>query len=190
MYYERFTKKVSRYATTVMRKNAEKDYEYRMENGYPFNPYELRTDFIVTLNKDGILSLYTDVYEFTGGAHGNTLRYADIWYTGSGFPAIASEFFPKGTNYKRLLTDFATKEAAAQIAAGTSMYFDDYPDLIKKSFSKDNIYLTPAGMALFYQQYEIAPYSEGIPVFITPYNSESGPSLPECQKQKVMEVSK
>ncbi len=180
-YYERFAKKLLRYVNTVLAENAMSDYEYRSENGFPFFPYELRSDFTVTLNKEGFLSLYTDVYEFTGGAHGNTRRFADIWHSDSGFPASVSDFFPRGANYKRLLTDEATAEAARQMEEGTFMYFDNYPELIKKNFSKQNIYLTESGMALFFQQYEIAPYSSGIPVFVAAYNSETGPFPPECR---------
>ncbi len=180
-YYERFAKKLLRYVNTVLRENALSDYEYRTENGFPFFPYELRSDFALSFNKEGVLSLYTDVYEFTGGAHGNTRRFADIWYGDTGFPAAVSDFFPKGANYKKLLTDVAIREASAQMEAGTSMYFDDYPRLIIKNFSNRNIYLTDSGMALFYQQYEIAPYAEGIPVFVVPYNGETGPFQPDCK---------
>jgi len=179
-YYERFTKKLLRYADTKLRKAAEEQYQYSMDNMFPFNPFELRSDFFITYNRDNILSLYTDVYEYRGGAHGTTLRFADIWHVSIGCPASPAEFFPEGTNCKRLLTNAATQMASQQLSEGTAMYFDDYAVLIKKNFSSANIYLTESGMALFYQQYAIAPYAEGIPVFIIPYNEEAGPSLPPC----------
>lgn len=179
-YYEHFTKELIYYCNDKLKPSAIEELKYRTENGYPFNPYELRSDFTVTYNKDGLLSLYTDVYEYTGGAHGNTHRFADMWHTAIGLPASVLEFFPKGTKIKKVLTDAAAAIAAEQILAGTDMYFDDYPTLMKKEFSYSNIYITETGLALFYQQYAIAPYAEGIPVFITPFDNVNGPFMPYC----------
>lgn len=181
-YYERFAKKLLRYASTKLRRAAEEQYQYSEENMFPFNPFELRSDYYISYNKDNILSLYIDVYEYRGGAHGTTLRFADIWIVSLGCPASPAEFFPEGTNYKRLLIDEAAHMASQHISEGTAMYFENYEALIKKHFSTANIYLTESGMALFYQQYAIAPYAEGIPVFIIPYDEEKGPSLPPCPK--------
>ena len=181
-YYERFTRKLLRYINTKLRQAAEEQYRYSEENMFPFIPFELRSDFSVTYNHDNVLSLYTDVYEFRGGAHGSTLRFADIWLVSEGSPASPGEFFPEGTNYKKLLINEATELAAQKMAEGTAMYFEDYVALIRKNFSSANIYLTESGMALFYQQYAIAPYVEGIPVFIIPYNAETGPGLPPCEQ--------
>jgi len=180
LYYERFTKKLLRYINTKLRRAAEEQYKYSEENMFPFIPFELRTDFSLTYNRDNILSLYTDLYEFRGGAHGSTLRFADIWFVSQGCPASPAEFFPEGTNYKKLLINKAIEMASRRMAEGTAMYFEDYETLIRKNFSSANIYLTETGMALFYQQYAIAPYVEGIPVFIVPYDEERGPSLPPC----------
>lgn len=188
-FYAHFTKTLQHHANTGLKKTAKEDYEYRKENGFPFFPYELRSDFTVTFNNKGLLGLYTDVYEYTGGAHGNTRRFADIWYTYSGLPATAADFFPKGTNIKKLLTDAAKAEAAAEISAGTGVYFDNYTELIKKYYSAQNIFLQENGLSLFYQQYEIAPYSEGIPVFTVPYNELTGPTIPECPPKSMLGIS-
>mgnify|MGYP000847677751 FL=1 len=180
-YYERFSRKLLRYINTKLRKAAEEQYKYSEENMYPFNPFELRSDFTITYNKNNILSLYTEVYEFRGGAHGSTLRFADIWIVSYGSPVSPAVFFPEGTNYKKLLLDEAIQMATQRMTEGTAMYFSEYEVLMRKNFSTANIYLTESGMALFYQQYAIAPYVEGIPVFIIPYNEETGPSLPPCE---------
>ncbi len=179
-YYDHFTKELIYYCNNKLKPAAIEDLKYRTENGFPFIPFELRSDYTVTYNKGNLLSLYTDVYEYTGGAHGSTLRFSDMWHTPIGLPASVIEFFPRGTRIKKVLTDAATAMAAEQIAAGTDMYFDDYPALIKKNFSYSNIYITETGLALFYQQYDIAPYAEGIPVFVIPFDNEKGPFMPYC----------
>ena len=49
------------------------------------------------------------------------------------------------------------------------MYFDDYQDLIKKNFNPQSFYLTPNGLVIYYQQYEVGPYAAGIIEFTIPY---------------------
>ncbi len=154
------------YAKRTLLPAAVNDYKYRMENGFPFFPYEAVYTYTVTWNEGRCLSLFTELYEYTGGAHGYTTRYGDTWRTSSGWPMEMARFFPKGTHYRKLLTDNAAAIATEQIAEGTGAYFDDYPKLIRKYFRSRNFYITKEGLALFYALYTIAPYSSGIPVFI------------------------
>lgn len=46
-------------------------YLQAVENGYPVMVYEVIAEFTVTYNQNCALSLYTDQYIFTGGAHGS-----------------------------------------------------------------------------------------------------------------------
>ncbi len=55
-------------------KEAIQTYKYNKENGYPIMVYEVYHTFDITLNRKYIVSLYTDEYIFSGGAHGNTIR--------------------------------------------------------------------------------------------------------------------
>lgn len=56
------------------------------------------------------------------------------------------------------------------MAENPGVYFDDYRKLIAQYFNEEQYYLTPQGVAIYYQQYEIAPYSTGIVVFTVPYD--------------------
>jgi hypothetical protein len=49
-------------------------------------------------------------------------------------------------------------------------YFENYRELIIKYYNPQNYYLTPTALAIYFQQYEIAPYAAGIIVFEIPYN--------------------
>lgn len=149
------------------------EYKDAVEHGYPFRPYEVVTQFTVTLNNGALLSIYTDKYIYTGGAHGNTTRVSENWDAQTGWFREMRSFFPRMANYKRILTQNATAIAADQMAAGTHFYFDDYPALIRKYFNRHSFYMSPEGMNTFYGQYEIAPYSEGIPVFLYPLPQET-----------------
>ena len=66
------------------------------------------------------------------------------------------------------------KEINAQIAKqnenGTGAYFPDYCSLILETINFDSYYLTPKGIVIYFQQYDIAPYSSGLPEFLIKLN--------------------
>ncbi len=57
-----------------------------------------------------------------------------------------------------------------QIAKDPSGYFDNYPPLVAGTFNKNSFYCTDEGIVVYFQQYDIAPYSSGIPEFPLPYS--------------------
>ncbi len=52
----------------------------------------------------------------------------------------------------------------AQNAAGTGAYFDNYRELVPQTFNPAQFYLTPEGLTVYFQQYDIAPYASGFHV--------------------------
>ncbi|NLA85876.1 MAG: DUF3298 and DUF4163 domain-containing protein [Clostridiales bacterium] len=164
-YYRHIAKTLMRKARNELFPDAVDEFRYATESGFPFRPFETVMKYDVTYNTTEILSLYYDVYEYTGGAHGITKRYGDTWRSPSGWFLELADFFPRGTNYKRLLIDNATTIAAKQTAEGTHSYFDNYRKLIRKHFSPTKFYIFSDGIAVFYDQYSIAPGYEGTPVF-------------------------
>lgn len=167
-YYRHLAKTLMRKAQRDLLPEAIDEWRYSVENSYPFRPFDTVMKYTVTTNDDDILSLYYDVYEYTGGAHGTTKRFGDTWRSSTGWFVELGDFFPRGVNYKRILTDNAVKIAARQIAEGTHQYFDHYPKLIKKYFSPQKFFILPGNIAIFYDQYAIAPGYEGTPVFEYP----------------------
>jgi hypothetical protein len=167
-YYRHIAKTLMKKAQSELLPEAVDEWKYALENSYPFRPFETVMKYTVTMNDSDILSLYYDVYEYTGGAHGVTKRFGDTWRASTGWFLELADFFPRGVNYKRLLIDNAVKTAALQKAAGTHQYFDDYPKLIKKYFSPTKFYIQPEDITIFYDQYAIAPGYEGNPVFDYP----------------------
>lgn len=145
------------------------NYKYAQINDFPFNPYEAYMEYTVTYNENCFLSVYVDKYEFTGGAHGNTVRSSDTWELCSGMKLPLYCFFKPETNYRHLLTEEIIKQAEYNLNQNPNIYFDDYKSLILKNFNQNSFYLTPQGMVIYYQQYDIAPYSTGIVEFLIPY---------------------
>lgn len=164
-YYRHIAKTLMRKAHNELLPAAVEEWRYAVENGFPFREFESVMKYTVTYNVSDVLSLYYDIYDYTGGAHGITKRFGDTWRASTGWFLELADFFTRGTNYKRLLIDNAIATAAKQMAEGTHQYFDNYRKLIRKYFSATKFYILTAGIASFYDQYSIAPGYEGTPVF-------------------------
>lgn len=149
------------YARNELYKSAIETYKYNKENGFPVMVYELVNAFDVTYNDNFIVSLYMDRYEFTGGAHGNTIRSSQNWNLRTGRQLPLSYFYPNNPNY---VVDIL-KSIISQIKENPENYFDNYCELVLENFNLDNYYVTAQDVVIYFQQYDIAPYSSGIPTF-------------------------
>lgn len=145
-------------------------YKESIANNYPVRPFEAVMKYSAPFNTCGLLSLYYDRYEFTGGAHGNTVRKSDTYNLNNGRVLPLAAFFPRGFDYREYFIGQILTEAK-KIMEVNPVFFENYEELIVKNFNPDNYYLTPNGYAIYYQQYEIAPFSTGIVVFEIPYDA-------------------
>lgn len=152
---------------------AVKEYLNSTAQHYPFRPYQVVQNFEVTFNRGSLLSIYYDRYEYTSGAHGNTIRYADTFMTNVGKHMKLEDFF-EDSYYKSVIFEYITQEIKKQKDEGNSYYFDDYMKNVFRYFDENNYYLTEGGIAIFYQLYTIAAYAAGIPVFIIPFEEFGG----------------
>lgn len=157
-----------RYAKCLY-KQAIKGYTESQDNSYPFREYSAYMEYTITYNENCFLSMYFDKYEFTGGAHGSTVRASDTWELCQGTHLSLESFFEPLTDYTRLLNDEIIKQAE-NIQKSQNIYFDEYKLLIIKNFDDNSFYLSPSGITIYYQQYDIAPYSTGIVEFTIPYS--------------------
>lgn len=153
------------YVSSDLYQQAIATYKESQENGFPFRLYEAVLQYEITYNQHCHLSLYRDQYMFTGGAHGGTVRTSDTWNLMSGCNIPLSAFLPADQDYRTSLIDQITE----QVNENPEIYFEDYQALIEKYFNEEHYYLTSSGVAIYYQQYEIAPYATGIVVFTIPY---------------------
>lgn len=147
--------------------SAVEEYEYSEKNGFPIRMFEADVNYIITYNKDCTLSLYFDRYEYNGGAHSRTIRFSDTWGIEDSHRIPLEEIYPA---YNLYITDIISGEITAQIKSGAGWYFDDYQKNVGQYFDPENFYLKPDGLAVYFQEYEIAPYSSGIPEFTIPYS--------------------
>lgn len=158
-------------------KMAVQDATDAVENGFPVKEYEFLKTFDVTCNEECVLSLYHDTYVYSGGAHGNTERTSETWRFPEGRKITLESLMPKGAHYRAAII----ARIIAVISRNPEPYFDDYKKLVIESFKPESFYLTPDGIAFYFQQYEIAPYSSGIPVFEFSYDA-IGAVKPRCPR--------
>lgn len=159
------------YASNYLYQQAIDAYKDSQKSGFPFHAYDAVMQYETSYNQHCHLSLYRDQYEFTGGAHGNTIRASDSWSLLNGRNIPLSCFFYPGQNYREFLIEQIIQQADQQMQQNPGIYFEDYRALIAQYFDEKSYYLTPSGVAIYYQQYEIAPYATGIVVFTVPYET-------------------
>ena len=147
------------------------------ESGGALPEWQITLDTVITLQRGGILSLYTDTVERTGG-HRTVLRRSDTWDLSDGSPVPVGRFFPRGIHWRQKLLRAAADQIRQQQEQGIALYHPDWRRRLRTAFSGDRFYLTEQGLCLFYQMYAIAPAAEGVPVFLLPYDVEAGPRLP------------
>lgn len=161
--------KLEIYIKNHLYKEAKELYDYNTSNGYPVMVYEIILQYNITYNENYIVSLYYDQYEFTGGAHGNTIRTSQNWDLRVAKQFTLSYFYPNNHYYIIDILKEINNQIKKQLQAGTNYYFDNYCELVLDTFRLQNYYLTSNSVAIYFQQYDIAPYSSGIPVFYISY---------------------
>jgi hypothetical protein len=172
-----------RYIQKVLYQDAVSDYKDRGKEDFPFNQYEALEDFTVTYNRNCLISLYFDRYQYTGGAHGLTTRTSDTWDIRSARRISLGFLFPKGEDYSVMLQEIIIQQIQKQISDGEDIYFEDYEKLVHETFNEESFYLTPDALVIYFQQYDIAPYASGIREFAIPYE-EIPIRLPGCRNFK------
>lgn len=141
-------------------------YKASIENNFPYRTFEALQVFKITYNRACILSLYFDRYEYTGGAHGSTVRSSETWNLQRAGRITLDELYTCPGDYR----DYLFRQIKLQIEQDPSIYFEDYEKLMVETFNKNSFYCTRQGIVIYYQQYDIAPYASGIREFPISYS--------------------
>lgn len=155
------------------------EYEYSVAHNYPIREFEAYVNYEVTYNQNCAISLYFDQYEYSGGAHGLTVRDSDTWNLLKSMRMNLTDFYPNNPNYMEQIMQEVITQIKMQIADGSGMYFENYEQLVRDTFKPNNFYVTTDGLVVYFQQYDIAPYASGLPAFVIPFH-ENGPIEPVC----------
>lgn len=168
-YYSLYAKKTEIHCRTVLFPQAAENAPHIPNNNLPFNSYEFESVYQATYNRQCITSLYMDQYEYLGGAHGSTFRLSDTWNFKTCIKMQLRQFYPLDAPSLEHLFQELELQVEKRLKESPSSYFDNYPALLRKHFNPKNYYLDSEGIVIYYQQYDIAPYSTGIPTFSIPF---------------------
>lgn len=161
MYNKKQALDLQKRSENELLKQAVELYKYNKKNGYPQRAYEVVRNYEVTLNANNVISLYADEYIYSGGAHGDTVRTSQNWNTIAGKMIKLEDVFK---NNPYFMVDIF-KEINRQITANPRVFFEDSCQLVISTFNPNSFYLTKDAVYIYYQHYDIAPYSTGIPTF-------------------------
>jgi AAA15 family ATPase/GTPase len=146
---------------------AKKAYKEAEKAGYPFHPYEAQTTYAVHFLNCNLLSLTMDLYSYTGGAHGNTIRLAFNYDLKTGKELGYKDIFRECVDYKKVIID----EVSKKIMSNPENFFPDALETVKNFTDEQPFYITKDGIVVFYGLYEIAPYVAGIQEFFIPFSA-------------------
>lgn len=136
-------------------------FDSNIENGYPIMMYEIVSTFTITYNYGMLLSLFIDEYIFSGGAHGSTLRTSQNWNLQDNHLIKLHEWFAN-PNYVSYIISSINDQIEKNVKNGNNIYFENYCCLTSKNFMVENYYIKDGMITVYYQQYDIGPYSSGI----------------------------
>lgn len=166
-HYSAAARRCEQNAMASLLPQAIRDRKESLAQGYPIHRYDIVREFQVTCNSGCILSLYTDTYQYTGGAHGSTRRTSETWDLTRCRTLSLAGLCRRGSNALRALPEDIIRRIA-QMPDGDVGYFEDYPKLVRRTFNPCSFYLSDEGLCVYFQQYDIAPYAAGIQVFCFP----------------------
>ena len=124
------------------------------------NALTFRANYEIFRNDRQFVSLGQTVYRFTGGAHGMSSLTATTVRISSGQAIGLADLFLPGSDYRERLDG-----AVRRVGAARGLPLWGYNGVKENA----NFYVTDKGLVLFFQPYEIAPYSEGIVKIMVPY---------------------
>lgn len=113
--------------------------------------YELKN------NDKGILSLTLINYAFAGGAHGNTLVKGLTFNVETGHLYTLSELFKPNSDYVEEISEIIKAQIKERDLPTLGDFTEISPD--------QDFYIADKCLVIFFQLYEITPYSVGIPYF-------------------------
>ncbi|MBW4084108.1 PdaC/SigV domain-containing protein [Paenibacillus sp. S150] len=119
-------------------------------------PYEFDGGYVITYNQDGILSLITNQYSYTGGAHGMTYRNAFTFSLKDGKRLLIGDLLKANPNYKKELNAKLSKLIKAE-----GGYLGGFGGLN----TEKNYYVKDGKLAVFFQLYEYTAYASGFPTY-------------------------
>jgi len=145
-------------------KMSKSDFENTKNDNINFRKYELLIDYEVhTLNNE-LISATTLTYQYTGGAHGLSVKTPYNFDLTTGKEINLSDLFEEKNTYKKLIN----QEIQKQIKEDPDKFFPDEVEVFSGISENQPFYINDGKLIIYFGQYDIAPYSSGIIEFEIP----------------------
>lgn len=152
--------KIASWAAKSLKDFAQKAMAAQKELGRPTVPYELHATGVVSTHTMRIISCYFIVYEYTGGAHGNTtfvpFNFGVI--QGKVTPLKLADLFKPGFDYREAVNDMVMSklshdDRAAWVRDGTVTRITNR--------QMEQFVVLPDGIQFLFEPYAMGPYVAG-----------------------------
>ncbi|MFN0087523.1 MAG: DUF3298 and DUF4163 domain-containing protein [Blastocatellia bacterium] len=131
----------------------------------PPSPFEMEVRYTVTAASKDFISILFYFYEYTGGAHPNTTTQAFNYDLTRNQPVKLADLFAPKANYLKSISDYCVRELKklktvenAEEGAGA------------RTGNFDSWNITPAGLRITFDRYQVASYAAGDHEVVIPYS--------------------
>ena len=139
-------------------------------------PYELETTYSTTRPSPSVLSIVWKTASYTGGAHGNLELSSTTYNLKTGTLVELYDVFDNLETALDIMSRFCAKALAQSLG---DMYNNDMLNdgTAPEAENFSSFALTPAGIRIFFQPYQVAPWAAGAQVVDIPLAelAEAGP---------------
>lgn len=147
---------------------AKEDLEMRKDDPElleSWNGYDVGTTYSVMRADDKVVSVVVDGYEYTGGAHPNSMRSAYTFDTQTGEKLSLAAAVRDLDDAQAETTEFLTKKLKEQ----EENLLEDYQNYIQDILTDNTWYLDQEGFHIIINEYIVSPHSTGIQEMVMPY---------------------
>ena len=166
-FYQHQARCYLRYCQRFLLPLAEEAHRAALAASAPLPLCTAQLRYEVTCNEGGVWSLYTESREILGGDV-TVLRRGDTWDLRAGYPLPLSACFPRRWPVRKTLLTLA----AEAIRSRNGPWREDWQLRLRRSFNRENFFLSPEGLHVFWQMYVLGGAELGVPSFLLPYGEE------------------
>lgn len=142
----------------------QKDLDEYEREGYL---YTLTQEISQYRSDDKVLSLELNRFDFRGGAHGSYMFNGATFDTKTGKELLLTDIIKDQEGFKKTAVDYIIK--SVETSVGEEL-FPEYKETIESTLENVQWVLSDYGLKIYYQEYEIAPYTAGVITVELPYS--------------------
>ncbi len=140
-----------------------KEEESELSEDYSSVVNEVKLDINYDYIKNGdILSIKFNTSYFQGGAHPTSSIKPITINIETGQVLEFKDLFEANSDFKNIISAKIIEE----MAANEELYFEDYSKVVLDKDSDFNFYIDGDSIVVYFDEYELAPHSTGIPSFV------------------------